>query len=170
MFAAVRARTPLDDREQRSIGTILATLGRLGDDPFDEHANPVHVTASALIVGRRVVACTVTGCSAPGLPRVVTSTPTNNPGRQPSAKRARRPACGVLGLASGSSDLVHVDVHPGPRGHTHLDLRYLVDGDDGDPAPPPDESQDVFWFTWAEALRIAEPSMIGILTRLRSRS
>ena len=56
--------------------------------------------------------------------------------------------------------------YPGPRGHTHLDLRYLVDGDDADPAPPPDESQEVFWFSWAEALQIAEPSMTGILTHL----
>ena len=45
-------------------------------------------------------------------------------------------------------------------------LRYLLDGDDADPAPPPDESQDVFWFTLAEALWIAEPSMTGILTHL----
>ncbi len=35
-----------------------------------------------------------------------------------------------------------------------------------DRVAPPDESQDVFWFTWAEALRIAEPSMTGILTHL----
>ena len=55
VVAAVRARTPVDDREERSIGGFLAALERLGDDPFDEHANPVHVTASALIVGRRGV-------------------------------------------------------------------------------------------------------------------
>ena len=55
MVAAVRSRTPVDDREQRCIAEVLAALERLGDDPFDEHANPVHVTASALIVGRRGV-------------------------------------------------------------------------------------------------------------------
>ena len=41
-----------------------------------------------------------------------------------------------------------------------------LDSDDADPAPPPDESQDVYWFSWAEALRTAAPSMTGIITYL----
>ena len=167
MVPAVRARTPVDDREERSIGAFLAARERLGDDPFDEYANPVHVTASALIVGRRGAVLhrhrllgTWVAC------RVVTSTPASTRGRQRSGEAGEETGLRRLGLANGSSDLVHVDVHPGPRGHTHLDLRYLVDGDDADPAPPPDESQEVFWFSWAEALQIAEPSMTGILTHL----
>ena len=126
----------------------------------------MHVTASALIVGRRGVVLhrhRLLGAWVPPGGHV-------DAGEQPwqAAVREAREETGLqhLGLANGSSDLVHVDVHPGPRGHTHLDLRYLLDGDDADPAPPPDESQDVFWFTWAEALRIAEPSMTGILTHL----
>ena len=169
VVAAVRARTPVDEREQRCIETVLAELERLGDDPFDEHANPVHVTASALIVGRRGVVLhrhRLLGVWVPPGGHV-------DAGEQPweAAVREAREETGLqhLGLANGSSDLVHVDVHPGPRSHTHLDLRYLLDGDDADPAPPPDESQDVFWFTWAEALRIAEPSMTGILTHLSAK-
>ena len=50
----MRARTPVDDREQGCIEEFLAAIDRLGDDPFDEHANPIHVTASALIVGRNI--------------------------------------------------------------------------------------------------------------------
>ena len=61
--------------------------------------------------------------------------------------------------------LIHVDVHAGGRGHTHLDLRYLLDGE-GDPCPPPDESQEVAWFSWDEALAITEPCMGGILRSL----
>ena len=68
--------------------------------------------------------------------------------------------------AGGPPTLGHVDVHPGPRGHTHLDLRYLLDGGDADPQPPPGESQDVGWFSWDEALAIAEPHMQGILRAL----
>jgi hypothetical protein len=65
--------------------------------------------------------------------------------------------------------MVHVDVHPGPRGHTHLDLRYLLDGDDADPKPPPEESQEVAWFSWEQALEITEPDMAGILRALAAR-
>ena len=53
----------------------------------------------------------------------------------------------------GTPELAHVDVHDGGRGHTHLDLRYLFDAGDADPAPPADESQDVGWFGWDEAPR-----------------
>ena len=34
---------------------------------------------------------------------------------------------------AGVPELAHVDVHEGGRGHTHLDLRYLIDGGDADP-------------------------------------
>jgi hypothetical protein len=59
--------------------------------------------------------------------------------------------------------LAHVDVHAGPRGHTHLDLRYVLDGGIADPTPPPGESQEVAWFGWAEALERAEPCVAGAL-------
>ena len=169
VVAAVRARIPVDEREQRCIETVLAELERLGDDPFDEHTNPVHVTASALIVGSRGVVLhrhRLLGIWVLPGGHV-------DAGEQPwqAAVREAREETGLqhLGLANDSPELVHVDVHPGPRGHTHLDLRYLLDGDDTDPAPPQDESQDVFWFMWAEALRIAEPSMTGILTHLSAK-
>ena len=53
-----------------------------------------------------------------------------------------------------------------PRGHTHLDLRYLLHGDDTDPSPPPDESQEVAWYSWADAGRVTESCMTGIVTYL----
>jgi len=169
VVAAVRARTPVDEREQRCIETVLAELERLGDDPFDEHTNPVHVTASALIVGPRGVVLhrhRLLGIWVLPGGHV-------DAGEQPwqAAVREAREETGLqnLGLTNDSPELVHVDVHPGPRGHTHLDLRYLLDGDDTDPAPPQDESQDVFWFMWAEALRMVEPSMRGVLTHLSAK-
>jgi 8-oxo-dGTP pyrophosphatase MutT (NUDIX family) len=63
-------------------------------------------------------------------------------------------------------ELVHVDVHGGPRGHTHLDLSYLLDGGDADPAPPPDESQEIDWFAWSDAPGIADLRMAGVLRSL----
>ena len=72
-------------------------------------------------------------------------------------------------LAGDRPELVHVDVHPGPRGHTHLDLRYRVHADDADPAPPPGESQDVAWLDWDTAMTVAEPGMRGLLRVLAER-
>ena len=56
----------------------------------------------------------------------------------------------------GTPQLVHVDVHAGGRGHTHLDLRYLVDGGDADPDPPAGESQEIAWFDWPDADRTGQ--------------
>jgi hypothetical protein len=58
--------------------------------------------------------------------------------------------------AAGKPELVHVDVHAGGRGHTHLDLRYLIDGGTADPAPPEGESQEIAWFTWPDAINRAD--------------
>jgi 8-oxo-dGTP pyrophosphatase MutT (NUDIX family) len=68
--------------------------------------------------------------------------------------------------AGGVPPLAHVDVHPGGRGHTHLDLRYVLSvtaASAEEPAPPAGESQDVRWFSWAEALEIADPGLAGYL-------
>jgi hypothetical protein len=55
----------------------------------------------------------------------------------------------------------HVDTHPGPKGHTHYDLRYLVRAPEVAPAPPEGESQQVAWFAWDEALEIADVGLAG---------
>jgi hypothetical protein len=44
VVAAMRARTPVDHREQDCIEEFLTAIDRLADDPFYEHANAVHVT------------------------------------------------------------------------------------------------------------------------------
>ena len=63
---------------------------------------------------------------------------------------------------------VHLDVHPGPRGHTHLDVRYVLVAPPDDPAPPDGESPDVRWFSWDDAMAIAEPGLIGALSAARA--
>ena len=52
VLASVAARQPVDERERDSIARFTAEVARL-EHPFDEDADPVHITGSALVVGRR---------------------------------------------------------------------------------------------------------------------
>ncbi len=95
-----------------------------------------------------------------------------DPGEEPW-DAARREAAEETGLVVGHPPagpvLLHVDVHAGPRGHVHLDCRYLVLAADGEPAPPQDESQDVRWFAWeAAAATVADdPGLLAALAAAR---
>jgi 8-oxo-dGTP pyrophosphatase MutT (NUDIX family) len=164
VLAEVEARTPVDERERTSIERFVCEVDGLAE-PFSEHADSTHVTASALVVGPRGVVLhrhrTLGIWVQPG--------GHIDPGETPwdAAVRETTEETGLTVVHHGGAPtLVHVDVHPGPRGHTHLDLRYLLDGGDADPKPPPGESQDVGWFAWDESLTIAEPHMEGILRAL----
>ena len=167
VLADVAARTPVDERERDSIEQFLAIVPGLAR-PFDEHADPVHVTGSALIVGRRGIVLLrhrrLGIWVQPGGHIDAGETPWEG---------ARREAVEETGLPlrplGEPSELAHVDVHDGGRGHTHLDLRYLFTAGDGDPAPPPEESQEVGWYSWTEASHIAEARMGGVLVALASR-
>jgi GNAT superfamily N-acetyltransferase len=63
--------------------------------------------------------------------------------------------------------VVHVAVHPGPRGHTHFDVRYVLHAPSMRPAPPAGESQEVDWFPWHRAIRLADAGLAGILRALQ---
>ncbi len=62
--------------------------------------------------------------------------------------------------------LFHVDVHPGPKGHTHYDLRYVLTSAPDDPTPPEGESPDVFWFAFDVAPERAESTLGAALRKL----
>lgn len=164
---AVAARDPVDDRERASIERFLAEMPRL-ERPFDEDADPVHVTASAIVVGPRGVLLHLHKI----LGRWLQPGGHIDPGETPW-EAARREAIEETGVVVAHSrdapELLHVDVHPGAHGHTHLDLRYLFTADDVDPQPPPGESQEVCWFGWAEADDIADEALRGALVAVRSR-
>jgi 8-oxo-dGTP pyrophosphatase MutT (NUDIX family) len=169
--AAVLARQPVDDRERSSIERFVIELDQL-ERPFDQEAGPVHITGSAIVIGLRGVVL----LRHKRLGIWLQPGGHIDPGETPWAA-ARREATEETGLAVrfmaddqrlDQPALVHVDVHAGGRGHTHLDLRYVVVvDDDEDPAPPPGESQEIGWFDWDDAIALADDGLRGALTALR---
>ncbi len=162
---AVAAREPVDARERDSIAAFLSALDTL-DHPFDEQASPTHITASAIVTGDAGVVLhlhkRLSIWLQPG--------GHIDAGEQPwkAAQRETREETGLPVVAGADpSALIHVDVHPGPRGHTHLDLRYHLTAPSMAPSPPEGESPEVRWFTWAEAIAIAEPGLEGVLRALQ---
>ena len=162
---AVAARIPVDARERESIITFLSELDAMiatGADPFEEQTGPVHVTASAIVTSNAGVVLHLhkrLGIWLQPGGHV-------DAGEQPwdAARRETSEETGLPVTAHGDpSHLIHVDVHPGPHGHTHLDLRYHLTSPPVEPSPPQGESPDARWFTWAEAIDIAEPGLEGVL-------
>jgi 8-oxo-dGTP pyrophosphatase MutT (NUDIX family) len=161
VIAGVRARSeqPVDEREAESARRFLDEVVRL-EAPFDEDADPVHITASALVTGPRGVILhkhrRLGLWLQPG---------GHVEGGETPAQAAVREAIEETGLAVtlAGDEIIHVDVHPGPRGHTHLDLRYLCTAPDLDPTPVPPESQEAFWFNWPAAIELADPGLAGLL-------
>lgn len=166
VIAAVRSRAdnPVDDLEAESIRKFLELAPHL-EHPFDEEADPIHVTGSALIVGPRGIVL----LKHRKLGIWVQPGGHIDPGETP-AEAALREAREETGMDCTlvSDALVHVDVHPGPRDHTHLDLRYLITAPDTDPTPPAGEAQECYWFSWADALATAHPGMVGVLRALHN--
>jgi 8-oxo-dGTP pyrophosphatase MutT (NUDIX family) len=163
--AAVLARTPVDERERVSIERFIELFDAL-DRPFEESADPVHVTGSAIVMGPRGVVL----LRHKRLGIWLQPGGHVDPGETPweAALREAQEETGlVVSPLSTPPSLAHVDVHPGPRGHTHLDLRYLVDGGDADPDPPSDESQEIAWFGWDDAITLADEGLRGALVALR---
>jgi len=161
---AARAGAPVDERERAAVAAFRAALPGLGR-PFDQDADPTHVTSSAIVVGQAGVLL----LRHRRLGIWVQPGGHLEPGEDLAAGAVRE-AAEETGLAldhpDGCPRLVHVDVHPGGRGHTHLDLRWLLLAE-GDPRPPPGESQQVAWFPWPTAIGRADAGLAGALTGLR---
>lgn len=163
--AVVEQHRVADEREALSREIILAELDRLRR-PFDQHADPTHLTASAVVVGDRGVVLH----RHRRLHRWLQPGGHLDPGESPEQAMVRecREETGlVVAHPPAGPCLVHVDVHHAARGHIHLDLRYLVHAPADDPAPAPGESQDVAWFTWAEAEVLADVALAGALRSAR---
>lgn len=165
--SAVLSRRPVDARERESIASFIRLYDAL-DQPFSETANKVHVTASALVVTddrRRVLLHLhkkMNKWLQPGGHIETGELPWAGALRE-AVEETGLPAQLVGRVGESGPALLHVDVHAGPKGHTHLDLRYLVESPMVTPTPPPGESQDVKWFLWHNAVDISEAGLEGIL-------
>jgi len=174
VMARVRAdvvgRSPVDDREALAVELFLDAYDQLAD-PFERESDLIHVTGSGIVIGRRGVML----LKHKRLGLWLQPGGHIDQGETPwaAALRECREETGIdvqfAGPvdAGGVPELLHVDVHPGGRGHTHLDLRYLIDAGDVDPDPPADESQEIDWFGWSEAIELADPGLSGALVALR---
>jgi 8-oxo-dGTP pyrophosphatase MutT (NUDIX family) len=160
-------RVAVDERERRSCLAFIEHLDVL-HRPFSETANPVHVTGSAIVVGERGVVLhlhkRMQKWLQPGGHIESGELPWDGALREAFEETGL-----VVAYPPNGPELVHVDVHPGPQGHTHLDLRYLLFASNVDPTPPPGESPDARWFSWREAIEIADDGLIGALRAVRGR-
>jgi len=167
--ADVAARQPVDEREAVSIERFLAHFDAL-PTPLDQESDPIHVTGSGIVVGRRGVVLLEHKRLGIWLQPGGHIDPEETP--WDAALRESREETGLdVSFAgpiddTGVPELIHVDVHEGGRGHTHLDLRYLIDGGDADPNPPEGESQLIDWFDRDAAIDRADPGLRGILVAL----
>ena len=131
--ASSRATSP-HRRARRRPRSASSRSWRASPPPCDEHADPTHVTASGIVVGRRGTVLHLHKRLG------IWMQPGGHidPGETPDVA-ARREATEELGLdvthPAAGPRLIHLDVHEAALGHTHLDLRYLLLGADDDPAP-----------------------------------
>lgn len=135
--------------------------------PFDEEADPVHVTSSAIVVDaqgrvllhrhKRLGTWLQPGGHV-------------DPGERPE-DGALREVLEETGLVAAHPDdgprILHVDVHQGPRGHVHLDLRYLLHADgEAAFAPAEGESTAIAWLGRDEAAARSDASVADALRAL----
>lgn len=159
LCAHFRAATPVDERERRSIDEFLSVVPGL-EAPFSEQADIRHVTASALVVGRRGVVLHL----HKRLGLWLQPGGHIDDGEHPAdaAVRESREELGMKVTHPPDGPLlIHLDVHPGPRGHRHFDVRYVLFAGDEDPRPGEGESPYARWFTPEEAYDVADAGVRG---------
>ncbi|MDX1511355.1 MAG: NUDIX domain-containing protein [Nitriliruptorales bacterium] len=166
LLTALVDHTPVDGRETRSLERIRGLLAWL-PDPFNEDADPAHVTASGIVIDktgrlllhrhRRLRIWLQPGGHV-------------DPGEslEEAVDREVREETGLVTTLVQATP-VHVDLHEGPRGHLHLDIRWLLRADADAPlAPGPTESPDVAWFALDAAAGLVDAGLRGVLPRIEA--
>jgi 8-oxo-dGTP pyrophosphatase MutT (NUDIX family) len=170
----VAVREPLDEDERSAIG-VLRELLRGDADAFLRTTLPTHVTASAIIVdptdGRVLLHLhrRIGRWLQPGGHIEPDEAPEDAAIRESVEETGVdvwHPTAGPL--------LLHVDEHPGPDGHVHLDLRYLLHAHRGAVAIASGEATGggtgpmLRWLTSAEAGEVADRSLARALQALEA--
>ena len=132
--------------------------------PFAEDENPHHLAASAFVVSSRGVVLhrhrLLDIWIQPGGHVEATEGP------EAAALRETLEETGLVARHLDPVELFQVDLHPGPKGHTHYDLRYVVVAPPVDPSPPANESLEVDWFDFDAARERCEPALVPAIDKL----
>lgn len=154
----------------------LAELLASEPDPFVRTTLPTHVTASAVVLDAGSGAVLLHLHRR--LDRWLQPGGHIDPGERPedAAVRETLEETGIAALHPPSGPVIlHLDEHPGPDAHVHLDLRFLLVADRS--APPASQGErtgrgpgpTLRWTTPEEARRLTDRSLGRALDALLSR-
>jgi 8-oxo-dGTP pyrophosphatase MutT (NUDIX family) len=155
LLAELAELVAVDDVERADVSAIAALLSS-SERPFDQ-AGRDHVTASAFVVSalgvvllrHRLLGIWV----QPGGHVELDEAPHD------AAARETREETGLKVDHLDPPRLVHVNVHPGPRGHHHFDCRWLLEARTTALRPDAGETEEVGWFEPAAAIDRCEPGL-----------
>lgn len=167
MRALLLAREPADAKETHDRETMLRFLDEL-PQPFSRHQETAHFTASALVVDASRARTALVHHRKLGL--WVQPGGHLDPGEEIETA-ALREVREETGLDGTLERLIHLDVHEIPsrpdfRAHLHLDVRFLVEAD-GELVLS-EESHDVRWCSFDEAVRMGDDSVRRLLESARA--
>lgn len=166
---------PLDVLESAAIDHLRGLLVT-SSAPFARTTLPVHVTSSAVVLDatRGLVLLHLHRRLGRWLQPGGHIEPGEHPEDTAVRETTEETAVAVRHPRSGPV-IVHLDEHPGPDGHIHLDLRYLLLADADAPAVGGGESTGIGpgptlrWEDTAGVVRHADPSLARAVSALHRR-